>query len=67
MHQQISRKILIYLFIFIILTSINNFKYLDLKLFKIDQINISGLNNLENINIYNDIKDYKKRNIFFFK
>jgi cell division septal protein FtsQ len=65
MHQQISRKILIYLFIFIILTSINNFKYLDLKLFKIDQINISGLNNLENINIYNDIKDYKKRNIFF--
>ena len=65
MHQQISRKILIYLFIFIILTSINNFKYLDLKLFKIDQINISGLNNLENINLYNDIKDYKKRNIFF--
>lgn len=65
MHQQISRKILIYLFIFIILTSINNFKYLDLKLFKIDQINISGLNNLENIKIYNDIKDYKKRNIFF--
>jgi hypothetical protein len=51
MHQQISRKILIYLFIFIILTSINNFKYLDLKLFKIDQINISGLNNFENINI----------------
>ena len=65
MHQQISRKILVYLFIFIILTSINNFKYLDLKLFKIDHINISGLNNLENINIYNDIKDYKKRNIFF--
>ena len=65
MHQQISRKILVYLFIFIILTSINNSKYLDLKLFKIDQINISGLNNEENISIYDDIKDYKKKNIFF--
>ena len=65
MHQQISRKILIYLFIFIILTSINNFKYLDLKLFKIDQINISGLNNEENISIHDNIKDYKKKNIFF--
>ena len=65
MHQQISRKILVYLFIFIILTSINNFKYLDLKLFKIDQINISGLNNEENISIHDNIKDYKKKNIFF--
>ena len=65
MHQQISRKLLIYFFFFIILTSINNFEYLDLKLFKIHQINISGLNNEENINIYNDIKDYKKKNIFF--
>jgi cell division septal protein FtsQ len=65
MHQQISRKILVYLFIFIILTSINNFKYLDLKLFKIDQINILGLNNEENISIHDNIKDYKKKNIFF--
>ena len=65
MHQQISRKILVYLFIFIILTSINNFKYLDLKLFKIDQINISGLDDIENVNLYEKIKHYKKKNIFF--
>ena len=65
MHQRTNRKIIIYLFLFAILTSVNNFNYINSKLFKIDQINISGLNNLENINIYNDIKDYKKRNIFF--
>ena len=65
MHQRTNRKILIYLFLFIILASVNNFKYINLQLFKIDLINISGLNDTENSNLYEKITDYKKKNIFF--
>src|SRR6056300_1572236 len=59
MHQRTNRKITIYLFLFAILASVNNFKYINLQLFKIDLINISGLNDMENTNLY------KKKNIFF--
>jgi cell division septal protein FtsQ len=65
MHQRTNRKIIIYLFLFAILASVNNFKYLNLQLFKIDLINISGLNDTENSNLYEKITDYKKKNIFF--
>jgi cell division septal protein FtsQ len=65
MHQRTNRKIIIYLFLFAILASVNNFKYINLQLFKIDLINISGLNDTENSSLYEKIKDYKKKNIFF--
>ena len=65
MHQRTNRKIIIYLFLFAILASVNNFKYINLQLFKIDLINISGLNDAENSNLYEKIKNYKKKNIFF--
>jgi cell division protein FtsQ len=65
MHQRTNRKIIIYLFLFVILASVNNFKYINLQLFKIDLINISGLNDTENSNLYEKITGYKKKNIFF--
>ena len=65
MHQRTNRKIIIYLFLFAILASVNNFKYINLQLFKIDFINISGLNDMENSNLYEKIIKYKKKNIFF--
>ena len=65
MHQRTNRKIIIYLFLFAVLASINNFKYINLQLFKIDLINISGLNDTQNSNLYEKITDYKKKNIFF--
>jgi cell division septal protein FtsQ len=65
MHQRTNRKIIIYLFLFTILASVNNFKYINLQLFKIDLINISGLNDAENSNLYEKITNYKKKNIFF--
>lgn len=65
MRQRTNRKIIIYLFLFAILASVNNFKYINLQLFKIDLINISGLNDTENSNLYEKITDYKKKNIFF--
>jgi hypothetical protein len=64
MHQRTNRKIIIYLFLFTILGSVNNFKYINLQLFKIDLINISGLNDPENSNLYEKITNYKKK-IFF--
>jgi len=64
MHQQISRKIIIYLFLFTILASVNNLKYINLQIFKIDQINISGLDNIDNTNLYESIKNFKNKNIF---
>ena len=48
MHQLTNRKIIIYLCLFAILASVNNFKYINLQLFKNDHINISGLNDTEN-------------------
>ena len=65
MHQRTNRKIIVYLFLFTILASVNNFKYINLQLFKIDLINISGLNDAENSNLYEKITNYKKKNIFF--
>ena len=65
MHQRTNRKIIVYLFLFTILASVNNFKYVNLQLFKIDLINISGLNDAENSNLYEKITNYKKKNIFF--
>ena len=65
MHQRTNRKIILYLFLFAILASVNNFKYINLQLFKIDLINISGLNDTENSNLYEKIINYKKKNIFF--
>jgi cell division septal protein FtsQ len=65
MHQRTNRKIIIYLLLFAILASVNNFKYINLQLFKIDLINISGLNDTENSNLYEKIINYKKKNIFY--
>ena len=64
MHQRISRKIIIYLFLFTILASVNNLKYINLQIFKIDEINISGLDNIDNTNLHESIKNFKNKNIF---
>ena len=64
MHQRISRTIIIYLLLFTILASANNLKYINLQIFKIDQINISGLDNIDNTNLYESIKNFKNKNIF---
>ena len=64
MHQRTNRKIIIYLFLFAILASVNNFKYINLQLFKIDLINISGLNDAENSICMKKLQIIKKK-IFF--
>ena len=43
MHQQKSKKIIIYLFLFIIIGSLNNKNFVNFKLTKISEIAIIGL------------------------
>ena len=64
MHQRKSKKILIYFFLLIIVSSINNSNLGKIKLKKVDDINISGLDSLENEILLKDIKSLKLGNIF---
>ncbi len=65
MPRRISKKILIYLFIFFSLVTINNTK-LSNNFFKIKQLNVSGLNIIETKKIYDDLVIFKNDNIFLF-
>ena len=65
MHQRISKKIFLYLFIFLSLVTVNNKKYSN-DFYKIKYFNISGLNILETSKINEDLKDFKNNNIFMF-
>ena len=64
MHQQKSKKIIIYFFLLILVGSINNVRLNNLKFKKIDNINILGLNKLENTILSQKIKDLNLNNIF---
>ena len=64
MHQRISKKIFIYLFIFLILASLNNVKLSKFSIPKINNLEIFGLENDENEKIYKDIEYIKNKNIF---
>ena len=50
MHQQKGKKILIYLFLFLLVGSINNTALTKIKFEKIKSIQISGLNQNQKIN-----------------
>ena len=65
MRQQKGKKILIYLFLFLIVGSINNAKVTSVKFEKIKNIKISGLNENENANLLKNIEFLKLKNIFF--
>ena len=64
MHQRKGKKILIYLFILIFVGSINNTALTKIEFENIKNISISGLNDEENLNILNDIKDLDLKSIF---
>ena len=63
MHQQKGKKIFIYLFLLILVGSINNFELNNYKIFKIRNIDISGLNNLENLELKKKIINLNLKNI----
>ncbi len=65
MHQRKSKKVLIYFFILIIVSSIGNHTINNIKLSKIQNINIFGLEQKNNQIILNKIKNLNLENIFF--
>ena len=68
MHQLIDKKIkiLIYFFIFFLLSTAGNKSINDLKfsLFNISKINVSGLSEEENFNVNHDLNSMMFQNIF---
>ena len=65
MHQRKSKKLLIYFFLLIIISSTNNISLRNLEFQKVRNIEISGLNEIENSLIINQIKNLNLNNIFF--
>ena len=65
MHQRKGKLVLIYFLLLLILASINNINFSNIKFNKVEKINISGLNYLENEKILRDINNLNLENIFF--
>ena len=65
MHQHKGKKILIYLFLFLIAGSINNTVLTNIRFDTIKSIQISGLNQNQNTNLLESIKELNLKNIFF--
>ena len=65
MQQLISKKLFIYFFLFIFLVSINNKNLSKLNFYRINDINVFGLNEEENLKILNNLKFLQNNNIFF--
>ena len=64
MHQRKGKKILIYFFLLLLVGSINNIGLSILKFKEIDNINVVGLNDYENVILLQEIKDLSLKNIF---
>ena len=65
MHQQKGKKILIYLFLFLIVGSINNTVLTNIRFDTIKSIQISGLSQNQNTNLLESIKELNLKNTFF--
>ena len=65
MHQRKSKKLLIYFFLLLLISSTNNISLNNFEFQKVRNIEISGLNEIENSLIINQIKNLNLNNIFF--
>lgn len=65
MLQLKSKKILLYVFLFLLIGTFNNKNLNDLKFVKIRSISVSGLNDKENFKLKNDLNFLKIENLFF--
>ena len=65
MHQQRGKRILIYFVLLFFVGSINNVNLTEIKLLNIKNVNISGLDETNNIEILAEIKNVNLGNIFF--
>ena len=65
MHQRKSKKVFVYFFLLIIVSSISNNSIKGNKLNQIKKINISGLHESDNQKLLDEIKNLSLGNIFF--
>jgi len=65
MHTKKNKKILIYLFLFCIIGTLNNKNLSNFHFPKIDQINVSGLDDQGNSEISKNLEVFKSDNLFF--
>ena len=64
MQQRKSKKILIYFFLLLVVGSINNINFNDLKLQNVNNINIVGLEFEDKSMLHQKIKNFNLNNIF---
>ena len=65
MHQRKSKNLLIYIFLLIIISSTNNISLKDLEFQRVKNIEVSGLGEIENKLIIDQVKNLNLSNIFF--
>ncbi len=65
MHQQKGKRIFVYLFLFLLVGSINNNSFNKIQFEKIKNIKIYGLNERENLNLLENVESLNLENIFF--
>ena len=65
MHQQKSKKVLIYIFLFLIVGTFNNKNLYQLNLTYIDKINVQGLGEKNNFELLKKLNFLKFKNLFF--
>ncbi len=65
MHQRISKKIIVYLFLFLILVTANNINFSNHNFFKTTILNVSGLSNLEKEKFEKDFDFLKTESLIF--
>ena len=69
MHLQIGKKLkfFFYTLLIIFLTTINNYNFKNVNLFKIKNIEVNGFSKNKNTIIASEAKHVIEKNIFFFK
>ena len=65
MPKRKSKKIFQYLFLFLIIGTLNNKNLSNFELMKIDEISVSGLSEKENLEVSKSLEKFKENNLFF--
>ena len=65
MPQQKSRKILIYIFLFLIIATLNNKNLIKINFIKLNTITVTGLEEKNNIDLANKLNFFKFDNLIF--
>ena len=67
MNQTKSKKIIVYIFLFLIIGTFNNKNLYNIKLAKVNEIKVSGLEKKDNLELKNSINLLEIDNLFFLK